>query len=91
VTQIESKSEVDNWPSDEDQKLLHEAAVNKKKTVVFSDGREYSILYSKRTTSIAWGKDGYEIVYICPTSGEFVPCGWFHVNFLNSRKEAHDI
>lgn len=66
------------WPKEDDRKLLHDAVQSKKKTVVFSNGRKFKILYSK-SHSIAWGD--YDSVFVSPEKG-FVPCGWFHVKFI---------
>ncbi len=89
VSQIVSShnNQSDNWPLKEDKLLLHEAATKKRKFVTFSDGRKYSIRYA-RQKSIAWGGgEGYEVVFIKPTEGPLIPCGWFHIKFLLANND----
>lgn len=68
------------WPKEADRKLLAKACEARASSVAFSDGREFTIKYSK-ATSIAWGSD-YDVCFVSPISVGFVPCGWFHINFL---------
>lgn len=84
VTHLASGSQyVPAWPSEEDCKRLYKAAKSKKKKVEFTDGRTYSIQYDKKQ-SIAWGE--YDVVYVKPTTGPTIPCGWLHVDFLLTRR-----
>ena len=89
ITQLtqQSHNQGEHWPSRKDRELLHEAALAKKKSVVFSDGRKFSIKYGHQS-SIAWGEGkGYETVFIKPANGPLIPCGYFHINFLLANKE----
>lgn len=87
VTQVTSEHNRDSsFLSQADKKLLYEAAKSKRKTVTFDDGKKFNISYAKQK-SIAWGGGaGYDACYITPADGSFVPCGWFHIDFLLSEK-----
>jgi len=36
--------------------------------------------YEKKEADQLYGD--YEAVYLKPANGDFVPCGWFHINLL---------
>lgn len=67
------------WLKSGDRKLLYEAAISHKKTVVFNDGKKYAISYAIHQ-SIAWGE--HEAVFVKPADDRMVPCGWFRVKAL---------
>lgn len=71
------------WPSSNDNKLLFEAASKKKKQVTFSNGRVFDLKYARREASVAWKE--YDVVFVSPADGSFVPCGWFHIKFLSKE------
>jgi hypothetical protein len=57
------------WPSENDLKLLARAFKAGEDTVTLADKREYSIRY----------KESYDAVFVKPTDGKYVPCGWINV------------
>jgi hypothetical protein len=67
------------WPKSGDRKLIYEAAIHHKKTVVLGDGKTYALSYAWRK-SIAWTE--YDAVFVKPTDGRFAPCGWFRIKAL---------
>lgn len=71
------------WPRSEDRVLLHEACINKKRTITFTNGKKFNIRYTK-AKSIVWGE--YDVCYVSPVIG-VAPCGWFHINFLLNKEE----
>lgn len=56
-----------SWPGKEDLKRLALAVQDGAKTVIFSDGRVFSIRYDTR----------WDAVFIKPAEGDYVPCGYF--------------
>lgn len=79
---IKQSHDHDGWLKGVDRQLVYEAATAKKKKVTLSDGREFSLQYSKQK-SLAWGE--YDTVYLSLANGDFGPCGWFHVSRLEMK------
>lgn len=78
MTHLTSPRPNEDWLGKANRKLLYEAAINRKKFVTLTDGKVYSLKYRREEHTISWG--GHDSVFVQPTDGRFVPCGWYNID-----------
>lgn len=69
-----SRATIDRWPGEYNLRLIAEAVSKRRQFVEFDTNQRFKIIYHENVKS----------VFIKPSDGAFVPCGWFGYDKLKA-------